>query len=317
MKWVAGCGASPTSDDARRIAREVFGEQAASCERFTTGLRHWVFDVVLAESHRQVVVRLSHPDHRDELAGGVFWHRRLSDVGVPVAPILASDTSAEQPFMILERLAGTDIGNVIDDMSHDQVRGAALAVVEMQHNAARLPRADGFGYALDDQQPLHPSWTALLHWHLERSRTWITAAGLVNVSWADRVAELLERRSLLMEEIAPVAFLHDATTKNVIVHEGRVTGLVDVDQTGFGDPLWAPALTRASLLASGRRTDYADIQLAVLARTGAGSDLIDLYTALHCLAFLGEIGQTFNRDDPAAIDESARRHLESVLATLL
>ncbi len=48
---------------------------------------------------------------------------------------------------------------------------------------------------------------------------------------------------------------------------------------------------------------------------GAGSG--DLYTALHCVAFLGEIGQAFNRAEPEPVDEDYREHMEQTLASLL
>ena len=51
---------TPSASATSRIVADVFGEQSKTCERFTTGLRHWVYDIVL-ESGRNVVVRLSHP----------------------------------------------------------------------------------------------------------------------------------------------------------------------------------------------------------------------------------------------------------------
>ena len=49
----------------------------------------------------------------------------------------------------------------------------------------------------------------------------------------------------------------------------------------------------------------------------APADRLDLYTALHCVAFLGEIGQAFNREEPEAIDEGYREQLEQTLTSLL
>ena len=308
---------TPTADDAQAIAQDVFGERPASCVRFTTGLRHWVYDVVLSDTGRNIVVRLSRPDHRRALAGGVFWHQQLEQVGVPVARVLASDVSAEQPYMVLERLAGTDIGNVIDVMSADEIRTAAHAVVEMQLNTAGLPLADGYGYALGYEDSLQTSWAKVLESSIERAQRWITAAGVVDPDWGRRVAELLHHRSDLVKNIEPIAFLHDATTKNVIVDQGRVTGLVDVDHMAFGDPLWAPTLTRMSLLAAQRPTGYADQQIEELSATSEAREHADLYTTLHCLAFLGELGQGFNQDQAAPVDTTYQKHLEAVLQSLI
>jgi hypothetical protein len=48
------------------------------------------------------------------------------------------------------------------------------------------------------------------------------------------------------------SFLHDTTTKNVIVAgDGSFSGIVDVDDLCFGDPRQVKALTLAALLADG------------------------------------------------------------------
>ena len=104
-----------TRQAASGIAESVFGESVRSCERFATGLRHFVYDVVL-DSGQRAVVRCSRPEHREELAGGVFWSQLLATEGVPVAEVLSHDLDGTTPYMVLERLPGTDLGNVIADL---------------------------------------------------------------------------------------------------------------------------------------------------------------------------------------------------------
>jgi hypothetical protein len=44
-----------------------------------------------------------------------------------------------------------------------------------------------------------------------------------------------------LDAIRATPFLHDTTTKNVIVtHDGVVSGIVDVDDLCFGDLKWTP-----------------------------------------------------------------------------
>ena len=56
--------------------------------------------------------------------------------------------------------------------------------------------------------------------------------------------------------VRPTAFLGDITTKNVLVHEGKLSGIVDVDEICYGDPLFVVGLTHMALLAMGADTDY-------------------------------------------------------------
>jgi len=44
---------------------------------------------------------------------------------------------------------------------------------------------------------------------------------------------------------------------------------------------------------------------------------LDLYSALTCVDFLSEIGQTFNKDAPLAFDERKVQKLFEILARLL
>lgn len=84
----------------------------------------------------------------------------------------------------------------------------------------------------------------------------------------------------------------------------------------FGDPLWTVALTRMSLLASGQPTDYIDAWCAA-SSSPALPDRLNLYTALHALNFLGELGQPMNRSTAAPVDPHKLGQLEVVLSKLL
>ena len=304
-----------TEAEARRIVETTLGTAVQSCHRFPTGLTHWVYDVKLTSGER-AVVRLCRPDNAAQFEGALFWHDHLVRVGVSVPKVLAADTKAEQPYLILERLAGTDLGNVFDDLTDDQLREVGHRVHDMQQRTARLPPAAGFGYALDYGSTLQPSWSAVLDASLVRSARRIEGVGVVDQRLIAKVAGRLTASHHLLGAVEPVAFLHDATTKNVIVHEGSVTGLVDTDEMAFGDPLWTVALTRMSLLSARRPTRYVDYLLAGTEVSDADRERLDLYTTLFCVGFLAELGQQFNQESPAPIDVSHQQHLEAVLESL-
>lgn len=307
----------PDESTARAIARSALGEEIDHIERFTTGLTHWVYDVALS-SGREVVIRIASPDNRAELVGAVYWEERLRPLAVPLAEILVADVDARFPYLILRRLPGTDLGNMYAELTIEQRAALAHAVAGLQERASRLPKASGFGYALSYDSRLEREWSNVLGASLRRGRTWIGRAGVVDLAWADRVEAKLARMTDTFDDVRPRAFLHDVTTKNVLVHEGVLSGIVDVDSMAFGDSLWNAALTRMSLLALRVAMDYVDIQAAALADdTEASAERLILYTALHGLSFLGELGQAFNRNTPPAVDGEHQRHLEETLSWLL
>lgn len=111
-----------------------------------------------------------------------------------------------------------------------------------------------------------------------------------------------------------VPFLDDLTTKNVLVADGRLSGVVDVDVVCFGDPLTTPALTKVSLVAAGQPTDYVEAWLEELA-PDAGA--FDLYCAVSCLDLLSEVGVVFNRGAPTPGDEQREQRLVALASGLL
>ena len=111
------------------------------------------------------------------------------------------------------------------------------------------------------------------------------------VTQIEYIAELLRD---YFAAVQPTPFLHDTTTKNVIVDNGKLSGIVDVDSLCFGDPLLVPALTNMALLASNQATDYVDYWLSHLALDSMQRRVFAFYTVQYCVDFMGSVGQVFN-----------------------
>ena len=158
----------PNDARAREIAESVLGEPVRSLVRFPAGMEHWVYDVVL-DSGRAVVLRIAASENRPALAGAVFWHARLQRLDVPLAGIVQADLDAVLPFLVLERLPGTDLGHVYADLSVTERATLAAEIADLQQRTARLPEARGFGYALDYDGRLARDWPGVLR----RSLPWL------------------------------------------------------------------------------------------------------------------------------------------------
>ena len=107
------------------------------------------------------------------------------------------------------------------------------------------------------------------------------------------------------------------TTKNVIIHEGRLSGIVDVDMVWFGDPLFPVGLTRMALLNLDYNPDYIGYWCEHLHLGGIQRQILTAYTALFCVNFMSEIGQKFNREDPITADPAQVEKFYSLLDKLL
>jgi aminoglycoside phosphotransferase (APT) family kinase protein len=305
--------AVPTEDDAARIASRFANESARRVTRFPMGLAHYVFEVLL-ESGRSVVVRIGVPSSSSAFAGAEYWSRTLRPLGVPLPALLQSGQHADMPYLILERLPGTDLGFVYRSLSTEQKQTLAERIVEIQRTVGELSEGRGFGYVEHPDGPFpQRSWPDVIRSSLQRSRARIARAGVFDGAWVARVERALESHRGYLNAVRPRAFLDDTTTKNVIVEAGRLSGIVDVDVVCYGDPLFTVALTRTALRSADESLEYITHWCECLHLSDDQRTALSLYTAVFCLDFMGEVGHRFNRAEAIAVDAA---HAERLLGTL-
>jgi Ser/Thr protein kinase RdoA (MazF antagonist) len=264
--------------------------------RFGTGSHHYVFEAMF-EDRPAVVVRIAAGHSRSAMAGALRLSRLLRPQGVPLPEIIAERLNHQFPHLVLGRLPGTDLGEVIRGLSDSSLEAIAAKVARAQWVTAKTASSGRYGYGVASTNAPHDKWSRVLQDNLARSRSRIAVAR----------AEL--------DSLPPTPFLHDTTTKNVIVTSaGAFSGIVDVDDLCFGDPRYVVALTLASLTASGGPVQYID---AWMNCANYRSDRIfRLYVALSIVDFMSEHGQVFNGNLlPSSADD--RNHLLRVFAECL
>lgn len=312
--------ADPTPDDAARILAAITGKAVSALRRFPNGLAHFVFDARLSDGER-LVIRLTRPEQAEDFTGAAYWHPLLVQVGVPLPALIHAELDERVhgfPVLILERLSGVDLGDCYPQLSTGQKHRIASRIVELQRRAADLPTSGGFGYAHSHGDPaLKPAWHDVLEVSLERTRHWTRLAGVVSEEPIDRVSGEVDRFRDYFDRVEPLCFLHDTTTKNVIIDRGELSGIVDVDSVCFGDPLWVLALTNMAIRSAGFDREYVDAWAGELDLNGDQRAVLSLYTAMHCVSFLAEIGQRFNKESPPPVDPRRIAHLQNVLEDVL
>jgi aminoglycoside phosphotransferase (APT) family kinase protein len=220
--------------------------------------------------------------------------------------------------MILDRLPGIDLGEAYPTLTSLQKCAIADRIIAIQAAVAGMPPGTGFGYAKTPNDPsLHQDWEAVLKAHLRRSRQRIVQGGVAPLEAVGQVEALLADHREYLAKVQPTCFLDDTTTKNVLVHQGELTGIVDVDGVAYGDPLYVLALTRMALLSAGYNTEYTDYWAMQLNLSEERLQAFHLYTAIFCADFLSEVGQRFNKDAPEPVDTARVAHLLGLLEGLV
>lgn len=295
----------PDAHLAAALALKVTGVRPTAVRRFGTGSQHYVFEADF-DDRDPVVLRISRAADRPLARSALRLSSLLRPLGVPLPRVLSHDVEAPLPYLILERLPGADLGQVIAHLPQDRLEPIARRIVEAQRMVAGTPSAGRFGYAPDPVAAPFATWSKNLESGILRSRTRIAAAGLFELAIVDRLESVFASLRAEADAQPATPFLHDTTTKNVIVtDDGRFSGMVDVDDLCFGDPRFVVALTLAALTAFGGPISYAHTWMRL---AGFRDDrLFRFYVAACLLDFLSEEGQVFNGNQrPSSPDERQR-----------
>jgi aminoglycoside phosphotransferase (APT) family kinase protein len=308
----------PNEAVAAQLVQMLLHQEPLQISRFRTGLAHYVYEVQTTE--QPLVVRMA-AGGPESLDGAVYWAERLIPLKIPLPAILGDDRQARLtpfPALVLERLPGTDLGHVYHTLSLPEKRALAAEIVQIQRLVGALPPGPAYGFAASyADQGLLPSWQAVVEQSLLRSHTRIQQLGRVDVSYAERVQSLVSRFSSYFAVITPRPFLDDTTTKNVLIDQGRLSGIVDVDYVCFGDPLFTVALTQMALLSMGADTDYTNAWCELLGLTDEQRAAYHFYTCLFCVDFLSEIGHDANQNNAETQEEERIAQLLAIFETLM
>lgn len=310
----------PNEQDVAQIVQRIRNESVLTVNRFATGSRHFVYDVV-TESGQNFVARIATPENKESLLGAMYWYKLLKPKGVQLPNVLYSDIDAigsRFPYLIIERLAGKDLGIVYPQLSNDDKKTLAGEMARIQEIAGTLPPGKGFGFVGSyESSCFQKAWIDVLYDSLDRSRKRIQTIGAADAQHVDRVAAKIGKYESYFSQVNPKCFLDDITTKNVIVHDGKLSGIVDVDCVCFGDNLFTIALTRMSLLNTGFDLDYIDYWCDAANLREEQREVLQFYTALFCVDFMGELGQVFNKEKPPLVKAEDAPRLSGILDALL
>jgi Ser/Thr protein kinase RdoA (MazF antagonist) len=293
-----------TEETAARIWREATGKAPDAVVRLPTGACNYVFRV--EEAGRKRILRLARKENAAILGGSLYWIGKLAPLDLSIPKIIGANLESDPPYAILSYIEGEDLGHAYGRLTEDEKREIAREVVRAQKAVARLPQAAGYGFLSSYEDPgVKETWRDVVADSLARSRSRIRENKIFDERYVDRVEGFLADFADYFSTIQPIPFFDDATTKNVLVHDGRFSGLVDLDWICFGDRVFTIALTRMSLLSSHGSPTYIDYLVAEENLSAAQLRALDFYTTVFCVDFMGELGMAFNRETaPVPSEES-------------
>lgn len=270
----------------------LFGRIPDSFERCSVGMVNTVYILYIGD--KQYILRLNSENgaYRDSA-------RLLEDaekVGLPVPHVIAKGCFESYEYLVLTYIEGRDLGLVYNDLSREDKQRIASQTVRLQQLAA----------GLRCEKKCNP-WYDFIDKMLDCAEERITENGFFDSEKVMRIKHQKEHLKSYFEELEPVAYLDDISTKNLLIDEGNVSGVIDIDEIGWGDPLTYIALTRTALLGMGCDDDICEMLLDAMDANDAQRRAEAFYSLLYCVDLMSERGMVFNGKRVKVDDEVITR----------
>ena len=214
----------------------------------------------------------------------IRWLTQLSIWDIPIPKVLFYGAYEEYQYLILNFIEGEDIGLIYTSLTITEKKQIAKEIMEIQRKVAHLH--------LDVAEDSW-SWKDFVNEMLDRAEERISANGYFD---RNKVAQVREKMSVLDEyfsQIKPIAYLDDISTKNLLIHNGKVSGVIDIDWMGVGDNLTFIAMTYVALRNMEYETDYVEYLLEERGCTKEERKAFLFYCLMFCVDFMGERGMQF------------------------
>ena len=281
------------------ILKKNFNEQPIRIERMTVGIMN---EVYLADfPNRKVVVRMNTDEKK--LLGTAKNIALFASLGIKVPEILASDyTKNEVPYayQILTYLEGKDLIEVIKDMTDEELKALAKETANIFKKLSKVPTNGKFGWVGADESGTVDSWAKIMRADKIEERNKQT--GAVGDELMQKEKELYETYTPYFNSVKSTFYFDDMSSKNILVHEGKFSGLIDLDDVMYGDPLETIGSIKASWCGSHNGDLYANAVQDELGLNAEQRKMVTVYAIFNRTLWLSERGIKFNENTKAEID---------------
>lgn len=285
-----------------------------SIERLRTGICNEVFAI----EHNGVgyIVRMN--KNVAEMRGSSLFIPKLDALGIRVPKIVAEEYNTSHVgfgYQILERLPGTDLGNVIESLSIEQLKSVAVDVAEIFCKLRTVPTDGTYGLVMDEHGGKFSNWLDWMKDDLKISEQRARKTGFIQqiVHLVKPVHRTLDRYEFYFVQVPSTTYYGDIAGKNVLVDNGKFSGLVDLDALAYGDWLEAIGRIRASWYGSDYGETYTRAVMDALELNDEQRSMVCVYSLHHRFAWMCENGVAFNANTTGTIDqEKAMRDIDIV-----
>lgn len=298
------------------ISQKVLGVVPTSVARMGHGICNDVYSVSVGG--RELIFRLK--DQPRYLLGSHNHIPIFRCKGIPVPEIVAEDYSkSEFPFayQVQTKLPGTDIKDVIHTLSDEQLRAVAGEIANVFIRLTDVPNNGKFGVLWGDDRDLVDSWAAEVARVTKVVIGWGRRTGIMEPEFQDILLWINQNYKGYFDRVRPTTYFGDICQKNVMIHEGRFSGLVDLDSLAQGDPLEAIGRIKASWYGTHYGEVYTEAVMDALQLSPEARRLVTMYATLNRTFWIFENGIQFNRNTSPVVDRQKEAEDKSIVRALM
>ncbi|MBO5825199.1 MAG: hypothetical protein J6R03_01095, partial [Treponema sp.] len=187
-------------------------------------------------------------------------------------------------------------------------------IIGFQKEIKKLPMAKGFGSlnSYEDFENICFSWKESLLNDINRAEEAIIKNGIFSVEYVLKLKQIMPNFKEYFSSIKPEPFLDDITTKNVLINEGKLSGIIDLDWISFGDEVLFLGLVTMALLSMNADLDYADYLKDEMNLNEMQEQALKFYVLMFCVIFMSEKGMCFNQTEPMKVSEEEKMLLQEI-----
>lgn len=290
------------SQEAIKIFESNTKQNVVQIERCGVGIANYVF--IVSTETEKFILRCSKDE--DAYKNTVYWLNKLSVCEIPIPIVFSEGKYKDYSYLILSYIRGDDIGNVYCKLNDSEKKQIAKEVVEIQRKVSRI----------DVSTDAEWTWNCFVDEMLNRAEERIKKKNYFDVDKMRIIKNLQQEIQEYLDRVSPTPYLDDISTKNLLIYEGKVSGIIDIDWMGFGDILTFVAMTKVALLNMNLDTKYIDYLLDEIQPNTIEYKAFVFYCLMFCVDFMGERGMQF-LDKTIPVNESIIKRLNDIFDILM
>lgn len=285
----------------KKICLKHFKQEPLEIVRMKKGIDNEVYSIKVGTNI--YILRLN---KRDSLKGSSYYIPIFKSKGIMVPEIITEDYSKNivpYNYQILTKLEGVDIDEVIDNLSDEKLQDIAKEIADIIKKLITIPTNNKYGYAGFGSEKFKFSWKEVVEEMLTTIKSRTAKTGTVKKEYIEIFQKILNIYNDYFSKVSSQFYYDDMSSKNVMVSNGKFTGLVDLDGVAYGDFLESIGRIKASWYGTRYGNIYTQAVIDNLHLTKEQEAMITIYALLNRIYWLSEVGIQFNQNTSNVVDQ--------------